>query len=225
MAENYDKLSPLGEQQARKLGEFWLRNGTRFHQVFQGPAERHLRTASIVAEVFADAGVPWPEPVTVPEMDEFDAVLLMRSLVPALTESHEPVRDLHGAFQQAAGTPEAGELLQRLFEEVARHWSRGTVHAAGMESWSAFRSRICRGIHHVRSATPKSSSSVVFTSGGPIAATVGLAHDLSPEKAIELVWVSRNSSCTEFLFSGSRFSLSTFNTHPHLDDQSLVTYR
>ena len=75
MAENYDKLSPLGEQQARKLGEFWLRSGTRFQQVFQGPAERHGRTASIVAEVFADAGEPWPEPVTVPEMDEFDGLL------------------------------------------------------------------------------------------------------------------------------------------------------
>lgn len=225
MAENYDKLSPLGELQARKLGEYWLRNGIRFHQVFQGPAERHLRTVSIVAEVFAAAGVPWPDAVTVPEMDEFDAVHLMRTLMPLLMESHEPVRGLHSAFQQAAGTAEVGAHLQRLFEEVARQWARGVVEAPGMESWSQFRARIRRGIQQVRSATPKSSCSVVFTSGGPIAATVGLAQELSPEKAIELVWVSRNCSCSEFLFSGSRFSLSTFNTHSHLDDGSLITYR
>jgi hypothetical protein len=37
--------------------------------------------------------------------------------------------------------------------------------------------------------------------------------------------MSRNASLTGFLASGERFTLSTFNAHPHLDEDSLLTYR
>ena len=225
MAENYDKLSPLGEQQARKLGEFWLKSGVSFDRVFQGPAERHIRTAEIVADVYRGAGASWPEPTIIRDLDEFDAAMLLRTLMPMLMEIHEPVREMHDAYRNAAGSPQVGHLLERLFEEVARHWSLGTIHAPDVESWAEFHTRVRRGIDHIRFVTPKSSRTVVFTSGGPIAATVGLAQDLAPRKAIELVWVSRNSAYTEFLFSGERFSLTSFNTHPHLDDRALLTYR
>jgi broad specificity phosphatase PhoE len=225
MAENYDKLSPLGELQARKLGEFWLKSGVSFDRVFQGPAQRHIRTAEIVADVYRNAGAPWPESSIINDVDEFDATLLMQRLMPALCAAHEPVRQLREAYTDSVDSPHVGLHLERLFEEVARHWSLGSIHAPGVETWADFRARVQRGIDTIRSTTPKSSSSVVFTSGGPIAATVGLAHNLAPHKAIELVWVSKNSAYSEFLFSGDRFSLSSFNTHPHLDDRTLLTYR
>jgi len=37
--------------------------------------------------------------------------------------------------------------------------------------------------------------------------------------------MSRNASFSEFLASGERFTLSMFNAHPHLDADSLLTYR
>ncbi|MEO8131719.1 MAG: phosphoglycerate mutase family protein [Bryobacteraceae bacterium] len=225
MAENYDKLSPLGERQARKLGEFWLKAGVSFDRVFQGPAQRHIRTAEIVADVYRHAETPWPEATIISALDEFDATLLLQRLMPMLCERHEPVRLLQEAYKKGLDSPHVGLLLERLFEEVARHWSLGSIHAADVESWAEFQARVRRGIDSVRSSVPKSSKSVVFTSGGPIAATVGLVQDLAPQKAIELVWVSKNSAYSEFLFSGERFSLSSFNTHPHLDDRGLLTYR
>src|SRR5882724_7348539 len=88
MAENYDKLSPLGEQQARKLGEFWLKRGVTFDCVFQGPAQRHIRTAEIVADVYRNAGAPWPEVTTVDDLNEFDASAVLRILMPILAEIH-----------------------------------------------------------------------------------------------------------------------------------------
>jgi hypothetical protein len=39
------------------------------------------------------------------------------------------------------------------------------------------------------------------------------------------MWMSRNCSYSEFLFSGERFTLSAFNAFPHLDDPALLTYR
>ena len=52
LQDNYDKLSERGELQSRILGEYWLRTGAAFDQVYYGPACRHLRTGEIVAEVY-----------------------------------------------------------------------------------------------------------------------------------------------------------------------------
>jgi broad specificity phosphatase PhoE len=224
MAENYDKLSPMGERQARKLGEFWVRQRVSFDRVFYGPAQRHIRTGEIVRDLFREADIDWPEPVIVRDLDEFDAAKLMTILMPVLAEKNEVVRSLNEAYQAGRENPDVGLLLERLFEHVARIWASGHEHPE-LESWADFRARVARGIGQIRSASPKSSNVVVFTSGGPIAATTGAAQDSRPEKAMELVWVSRNSSYSEFLFSGDRFSLSSFNSIPHLDDRSLITYR
>jgi len=51
------------------------------------------------------------------------------------------------------------------------------------------------------------------------------ALHLSAEDTLRLTWMSRNASFSEFLVSGERLTLSTFNAHPHLDGDGLVTYR
>jgi broad specificity phosphatase PhoE len=112
-----------------------------------------------------------------------------------------------------------------LFEEAARQWCSGEFPGVQVESWPQFQSRITGAIHRIRALTPKSTSTVVFTSGGPIAATLAQVLCLSPAKAIEFVWLSRNCSWSEFVFSGERFSLSAYNSFPHLDSHSLLTYR
>jgi broad specificity phosphatase PhoE len=225
MAEDYDRLSPLGEEQARKLGLFWARHELVFQQVFHGPAKRHIRTMEIAAQEVMRAGLPWPEPLAMPEMDEFDAYQVMKSFVPVLLERNEGVRQLNADFRANQDSPEAGRLLQKLFEEVARHWCLGEFDVPDVESWAQFRVRITEAINRIRALTPKSTGTVVFTSGGPIAAALAEALYLTPAKAIEFVWLSRNCSWSEFLVSGDRFSVSAFNAFPHLDDRSLLTYR
>ena len=77
MSEDYDRLSPIGEEQARKLGEFWVRHRIQFDVCFHGPARRHTRTAEIAAECregrFVLAGSEM-----VPDLDEFDAFRMVR---------------------------------------------------------------------------------------------------------------------------------------------------
>ena len=48
---------------------------------------------------------------------------------------------------------------------------------------------------------------------------------LADQKILELSWSVRNSSISECRFTASRFSLATLNTHPHLDEDRLITYR
>jgi broad specificity phosphatase PhoE len=225
MSTDYDRLSPLGEEQARKLGQFWARHRLLFQQVFHGPAQRHVRTMEIASEEVREAGLPWPEPAALAELDEFDAYQMMKTIMPILIDRNEKVRRLNDEFRANEESPEAGRLLQKLFEEAARQWCSGEFPEAEVESWPQFQARIAGAIHRIRASTPKSTSTVVFTSGGPIAATLAQVLCLSPAKAIEFVWLSRNCSWSEFVFSGDRFSLSAYNSFPHLDDVSLLTYR
>jgi broad specificity phosphatase PhoE len=225
MAEDYDRLSPLGEMQARKLGQFWARHELVFDHVFHGPAKRHIRTMEIAGEEMRSAGLPWPEPVSLPEMDEFDAYQVMKRMVPVLVEHDSEVRRLNHEFFSNQESPEAGRVLQKLFEQVARHWSSGEFDIPEVESWTGFRERVASAIDRIRNLVPRSTNSVVFTSGGPIAATMAQALCLTPPKAIEFVWLSRNCSWSEFLFSGDRFSVSAYNSFPHLDSRELLTYR
>jgi hypothetical protein len=66
---------------------------------------------------------------------------------------------------------------------------------------------------------------VIFTSAGTIAAAMRRALHLSAEATLRMTWMSRNASFSSFLASGERFTLSTFNAHPHLDGDGLLTYR
>lgn len=225
MAEDYDKLSALGEQQSRVLGEYWAGNGIVFQRVFCGPAQRHLRTMEIAGNVVRQAGLHWPEPEFLTEMNEFDAFQMMKTMLPILVERDQRVRALEEEFRRHQQTPDAGRRLEILFQEVAAHWSSGEFETPHLETWPEFRKRVEQGIAKLKAGTPRSSSSVVFTSGGPIAATIGHVLGLSHRRTIEFVWLSRNASYSEFLFTDSRFSLSSFNSFPHLAEKSLLSYR
>lgn len=225
MAEDYDRLSALGEEQARKLGEFWVKHRIQFDLCFHGPAKRHKQTLEIASQHVRQAGLSWPESQAVPELDEFDAFRMMQLLTPKLVESDPEVRRLSAVFEANRHTPEAGRMLQKLFEAVSRSWCSGVHDTPELESWSQFRARIQAGIDRIRKISAQSRNVVAISSGGPIAATVAQVLGLPPATAIEFVWLSRNGSFSEFLFSGERFSMHSFNSIPHFDDRRLLTYR
>jgi broad specificity phosphatase PhoE len=225
MEVDYDRLSAMGEEQARRLGAYWVRHGLTFDRVFHGPAKRHIRTAEVAGEVVKQAGLPWPELERVDALDEFDAFTMMKRVLPSLIGQHESVRRLHDDFRANHTSPEAGRLLQKLFEEACRYWCTGEYDVPGVESWAQFRERIAGALKHMTMATPQSSRAIAFTSAGPIAATVAHSLELPPNKAIEFVWMSRNASYAQFLFSNGRMTMHSFNSIPHLDDLSLLTYR
>jgi broad specificity phosphatase PhoE len=225
LKENYDKLSELGERQARILGEYWIRTKTSFDQVYYGPASRHLRTGEIVADVYRQAGVPWPEPVIVPDMDEYAGIAVVRTFLPGLLETHEDIRALEAEYRQAQEQNAAFKIYDKLFARIARMWVDGELESPELESWKNFCARIDRGIQTIRESAGENKRIVVFTSGGVIAASARVALDLAPQRTLELSWTSRNASYTELVFTPERIWLSSFNNHPHLEDEALLTYR
>ena len=225
LAANYDKLSAVGEVQARRLGEFWARHKITFDGVCSGPAARHLNTAAIASEAYARSGRTLPQPIVLDEFDEFQGDAMLERSLPQLLRNDARVHKLHAAFQNSSSEKDRHASFQRLFEAVVTMWVEGQIVVDNVESWPEFCARVNRGLSKFLSSSRSGERVAIFSSGGPIGVAVQRALHLSALDTLRVAWMARNCSYSEFLFSGERFTLSTFNSFPHLDDESFHTYR
>jgi broad specificity phosphatase PhoE len=225
LERDYDKLCANGEAQSRLLGEYWSRRSVVFGGVYSGPRARQLETARIVAEAYRGTGVGFPEMVVMPEFDEYQAEAVLRECIPQLLHSNSEIKELHRAYKDSSNPGVRRKTFQKLFEAVIVKWVRGEVTADAIESWNDFCGRVEHGLARVVRETPSTASAVIFTSAGAIGAAVRRALHLSAEDTLQVTWMLRNGSFSEFLASGERFMMSTFNAHPHLDGDGLLTYR
>jgi len=222
---DYDKLSATGEAQACVLGEYWARHKVVFDRVCTGPRVRHRDTEKAVREVYAQHGLNFPEAVLLDEFDEFQGDVVLEKSLAHLCEKNSHIRDLENAVRNANSPPQRRRNFQKLFETVVTMWVSGQIAVDGVESWEAFIGRVNRGLSRFLSPASKNETCAIFTSGGPVAVSVQRALHLSPQHTLQVAWMPRNCSYSEFLFSGERFTLSTFNSFQHLDDPALLTYR
>jgi broad specificity phosphatase PhoE len=225
LAENYDKLSALGEAQARLLGEYWVGRGVTFDRICVGPCVRQKATLKLASDAYKKAGLKFPEPLLMPEFDEYQGEAVLKRSLPALRENDQRIRELYAAFESSTGTAERRATFQKLFEVVIGKWVRGEISPQGVETWLEFCSRVNSGLSQFLSAGGRGERVAIFTSGGPIAVAMQRALHLSSEKALQVSWMSRNSSWSEFLYSAELFNLSAFNVNGHLTDPEMMTYR
>ncbi|MGB7148638.1 MAG: histidine phosphatase family protein [Terriglobales bacterium] len=225
LGDDYDKLCANGEAQSGLLGRYWSRRGLVFDRVYSGPRARQRETARIAGDAYRSAGIAFREPMIMNEFDEYQAEAVLRECLPQLLRDNPEVKEMRWANEAAIDHADRRKTFQKLFEAVISKWVAGEITAAGVESWNDFCLRVERGLTQVVRDTPPSATAVVFTSAGPIGAAMRRALHLSAEDALQMTWMSRNASFTEFLASGERFTLSTFNAHPHLDGDGLLTYR
>jgi len=224
-SDNYDQLSPLGEQQARLLGEYWVRRGVRFDDVYTGPRVRQIETAALAGEAFARAGLPWPEPRFLPELDEHQVDRLIKLVMPQVVGEHPHVGPLHAAYLAAESPRDKHRTFQLMFEQVVMLWVEGRVEAPGVEPWRAFQDRVAAGLQKITATRDRGRSVAAFTSVGAVTVSLQIAMGLSGRAAFDLGWRLRNCSITDFVFSGERLTLEGFNAYPHLEDSALWTYR
>jgi broad specificity phosphatase PhoE len=225
LSENYDQLSTLGEQQARLLGEYWAHRNVVFDRVCSGPALRHQHTAQLVSDAYRKPGRDFPSPTIAAEFDEFQGEAVLSESLPQLLANNPTIRELRSVLQSSSDEAAKRANFQRLFEAVISMWVSGEIKPPTAESWPEFCARVNRGLSAVLVKSRKGEIAAIFTSGGPITVAVQRALHLCAQDTLRVAWVSRNCSYSEFLFSGERFMLSSFNTFSHLDDESLITYR
>jgi broad specificity phosphatase PhoE len=205
-AADYDQLSPLGQQQSLRLGQWFRERGMHFDAVLTGTLRRHAQT---VAGIGVGMQVQH-DPLALPGLNEYDGEALVRAIHP-------------GPIPAAAG-PEQRRLHFGLLRQGLQQWMAGTMQPAGMPAHADFVAGVVHALDHVRTRHADDTVLVV-SSGGPIATAIGHVLGLDSEAVIELNLHIRNSALSEFKVGARRHSLITFNTLPHLDgDSASVTY-
>ena len=206
-----------------KLAQFWIRNQIVFDEVYTGALLRQKRTEELVSAEYKAAGGRWPAAQVLTELNEYEADGVIRYLAPKLAAQDEEFRKLLEA-SHGEGV-DRNRRFQKMFEALMTCWVAGTLSTPGVEPWPAFRERVRGGLRSLTSGGGSGRRVVAFTSGGFIGTAVQIALGAPDPSGLEVNWRVRNGSLTEFLFSGERLSLDTFNAIPHLDDPALRSFR
>jgi broad specificity phosphatase PhoE len=209
--DDYDRLSPLGHQQAQRLGEYlrqrFEREGVQIDSVLMGSLTRHRETWEGMAR-----GAGWTHtPQIWPGLNEYD--------------SHALIEAIHPEPLAKPDTPELYRHHFRLLRDALKAWMDGRITPQGMPSYADFVGGIEAALDHVRQNCP--GNALIVSSGGPISTAVGRVLGTPPETTIELNLRIRNTALSELAFTPKRHMLVTYNTLPHLDSaehQGWVTY-
>jgi broad specificity phosphatase PhoE len=224
LSSDYDRLSPAGEEQAKKLGLWLAKTGQRIDSVFTGPRVRQRRTAEIAGETYAASNVgAYPDPVLVPELDEYQAEDLLKRYL-ADVRHDDPLAGHVRAFHEAIEFRERVRHADRLLGALLRRWVDGEVVTEGIETFAEFRARVARALDTV-TATGGGRTVLAFTSGGFIGAAVANVLRADDHAAVDLGLMCHNAAYAEIVWTGARRSLRHFNAKPHLDDPGAWTHR
>lgn len=214
-AEDYDQLSPVGEQQSSMLGAWLSACGAQPDLVAMGPRVRHRDTARLCQEA---AGISL-QPVLMPGLDEVDHNELLARQRPdlagpgALRAEMKRADDPHRAFQ-------------RLFSDAITRWVSGAHDAEYSLSWPAFRAGVLNTLRELSEYPARTIWA--FTSGGPIAVIANALLHAPEAQTFQLSWPLVNTGVTRLRLGSRGATLVTYNTWPHLEqtgDAQLVTLR
>jgi broad specificity phosphatase PhoE len=203
--DDYDRLTDIGWEQSRLLGEYFAAADLHFDTVFTGTMRRHRETLAGIQEALL-----LPAAATeLPGLNEFDFHALVsayRALHPDAGLDISNARDFYGCLREA--------LLA---------WSRNEF-ADIDERWDSFESRVRGTLDHIANAEGRV---LVVTSGGPISALVREVLGLSVENMVSLNLQAINTGLTRYFGKQGRLRLNMFNAVPHLEqpqDRHLITY-
>ena len=215
-AADYDKLSDVGVEQARVLGESLRARLPRVDAVVTGTMLRHRETADACLQAL---GVT-VEPTRMAGFNEFDHEEVMVRHTPRYADA--------GVLrEELAATKDPRRAFQELFTQAVARWVQGGHDGEYKEPWSGFKARCLGALDALVASLGPSKTALVFTSGGPITAVSQDLLGIPDEHAFRTNWTLANCGMTKVIYSERGRYLSTLNEHGHFEGmhRGLVTYR
>jgi broad specificity phosphatase PhoE len=202
-AADYDNLSPLGEQQAERLGGYFASRDISFDAVYGGTLKRHAQTYAGIS-----LAQPLPDMALRPGLNEYDSEAVIGAIL-----TPEQIAELK--------SPKSADGYKQHFAMLRKGigaWMRGETQPVGMTTYAEFAAGVMAVLDEVRASDAQNV--LISSSGGPLSSAVAQVLGLSHEAGIELNMRMRNTAVSELLVTPKRCVLLTFNTLPHLDDAS-----
>lgn len=198
-AANYDKLSELGHEQSRLLGEYFRSCELEFDYIYRGDMVRHDETAQGIAK---GLDVEFNDMHVMPELNEFD----FKTLIAAFVKQH-PDKGL----PNTASVREYYHLLKQAMHE----WSKDRLEGDLAETWSEFHGRVERAYGHIQAE--RKGKVLVVSSGGTNSMLLAQVLKAPAETVVELNLQARNTGVSHFFYNQHAMRLTSFNNTPHLD--------
>ncbi|MDU8927602.1 histidine phosphatase family protein [Alisedimentitalea sp. MJ-SS2] len=187
----YDKLSDLGHQQARWLGEHIDATGERFARVYSGTLRRQVETAQSMG---AERHAPLVQDARLNELSYFAMAQMMQ--------------DQHGL-----PIPETREGYVEHLPQVFGAWERNEI-ADPPESYADFTARIDAMLDEI---TASNGRALLVTSGGVIATILRRVLNLDLIAWSHVALSIMNSSVHRLHVLHGYPTLAHFNAIPHLE--------
>ncbi|MGH1370113.1 MAG: histidine phosphatase family protein [Maritimibacter sp.] len=186
----YDRLSDLGHQQARWLGEYYSDIDERFDRVYSGALTRHIETASAMsAETHGEVIID-------PRLNEVAYFDLSAKM-------HE---------QYGIERPKKREAFIEHLPLVFTAWQDGRIEGAS-ESFRDFQTRVDDVLQEIAAGDGRA---LVVSSGGLIAMAIRLSMGLELGAFARMALAIMNTSVHQLHPIGAGLTLTQFNAVPHL---------
>ncbi|MAY35401.1 MAG: hypothetical protein CMN84_04795 [Spongiibacteraceae bacterium] len=205
--DNYDRLTELGWEQSRILGEHFAATEPQFDRVFTGTLRRHRETLAGIQQALPAL----PSAVELAGLNEFD----FHALVVAYRSQ------CLGAEAELDITD--ARTFYGCLREALLAWNRNELDGLA-EDWGGFETRV-RGTLAEIAATR--GRVLVVSSGGPISAVVREVMSLGVEQMVNLNLQAVNTGITRYFGNRKHWRLNMFNAVPHLEPSQhrhLITY-
>ncbi len=232
-AKNYDKLSALGCQQARLLGQHYARTGRRIDTILSGSLVRQRDSAwhfwehyqpSIMTDNTTHTTTTHTTPIfdiqrpdnhVLPIFNEFNHEDVFIKASPNLATQAQIADELNRTNQPLT-------RLGELFILAMQRWHAGEHDHEYLESWPQFSARAQQALEQLQAQImqkmplEQDHTVLVFTSGGVIAAITAQLLQQGSQMAYQLTKSSVNTGVTSISLQHAAPQLLSFNEYSHL---------
>ncbi|MFZ6819300.1 histidine phosphatase family protein [Undibacterium sp. Ji22W] len=221
-ADDYDQLSPLGEEQSRLLGDWFKQNGETLSQVVMGSNRRHRQTAQQCLQQFRNSPDDFPETEWIVDagFDEFDHQ-------DVLLRNHPEFADFRALKQSFNNHPHPRRAFQQMFAAAVNRWVNGEYNDY-KESWVQFQQRCRLALQRLSETKSEQHNMWIFTSGGTISALLQDVLGISDQRIFDLNASLLNSGVSKLQIGTKRIGLGYLNSTAHLETHQrpeLISFR
>ena len=212
---DYDRLSDLGRQQARWLGEYFAERGVQFTRVVAGSLKRQHSTAEEILAGMRAASASGANHststggstiATHAGLNEYSG----EALYAAHTQGRDPLAHQQGDYHD----------YWRTLKAAMHAWAADQLTGVP-ETWSQFGARTRAALDFACQGVGRDDCVLVVSSGGAISRALIDIIGSPGATAVEFNLQFRNTGVCELIVGGAaarpHFRLVSFNTLPHLE--------
>jgi broad specificity phosphatase PhoE len=216
--EDYDRLQPQGELQARLLGAHLAAQQQRFDGVYVGPLRRQRETWRLMREAAGPWGEAWPAEHVLDGLAEGPFEVLMKTHLRPRIKLDAALQELLAQSRQSERAQV--EAIQAMFDRMLALWRSEEIRADDLETATAFAARVAAALTEIARREGPARQVAVVTSNGVIGELVGAHLELERNAHGRLRFHNTSVSVLELHGDGSK--LHEHNRTSHLSAEHLT---